>query len=159
MNSPRISVVITAYDHAEFIDEAIRSVLRQTLRPVEIIVINDGSPDATELVVQPHVDAGSIVYLRQENAGQAAARNRGAAMARGEFLAFLDDDDAWLADALETLARAMDGDERVGLVFGDVMDLLDGFDAEVVADVPHARRRIEWTSIFAASPWSRPARR
>jgi glycosyltransferase involved in cell wall biosynthesis len=98
---PRVSVIIPAYHHAAFIGEAIDSVLAQTYRDFEIIVVNDGSPDETEEVLLPYIESGKIRYFRQENQGAAAARNRGVKMAEGEFIAFLDDDDQWMPDKLE----------------------------------------------------------
>jgi len=97
----RVSVIIPAYDHAQFIGAAIDSVLAQTYRNYEIIVVNDGSPDDTEEVLRPYLERGQIRYFWQENQGAAAARNLGIKMAEGELLAFLDDDDQWLPDKLE----------------------------------------------------------
>ncbi|MEL7237954.1 MAG: glycosyltransferase family A protein, partial [Planctomycetota bacterium] len=94
MDSPTVSVVIPAYGHAAFIGDAVRSVLDQTTRePIEIIVVNDGSPDDTAGAVRPFVDAGQVRYIEQTNAGQAAARNRGIAEASGTYVQLLDDDD------------------------------------------------------------------
>ena len=98
---PRVSVIIPAYHHAAFIGEAIDSVLAQTYRDFEIVVVNDGSPDETEEVLRPYIESGKIRYLWQANQGAAAARNRGVEVAEGELLAFLDDDDQWLPDKLE----------------------------------------------------------
>lgn len=98
---PKVSVIIPAYHHAEFIGAAIDSVLAQTYRDFEIIVVNDGSPDQTGEVLRPYIESGQIRYHWQENQGVAAARNRGVEMAEGELLAFLDDDDQWLPDKLE----------------------------------------------------------
>lgn len=99
---PDVSVVIPAYGHAAYIREAIDSALAQRGEEggeggvtLEVIVVNDGSPDHTAEVLRPLVDAGTIQYVEQPNAGQATARNRGIALARGEFIALLDDDDRW----------------------------------------------------------------
>lgn len=98
---PRVSVIIPAYNHARFICETVQSVLRQTFTDYEIIVVNDGSPDNTREMLKPLVESGHIKYIEQSNAGQADARNRGLKEARGEFIAFLDDDDLWPSDKLE----------------------------------------------------------
>jgi len=98
-----VSVIIPAYNSAAFIERAIRSVLQQTWQPLEILVIDDGSTDNTREVVQ--AIEGPIRYIRQENAGASAARNRGIQEAKGDFIAFLDSDDEWLPRRLErTLA-------------------------------------------------------
>ena len=96
--SVSISVVIPAYNTRRFIDRAIESVLRQTLPACETIVVDDGSSDGTGNVVANYPQ---VRYIRQGNRGAAAARNRGIAEARGEWIAFLDSDDEWLPWRLE----------------------------------------------------------
>lgn len=97
--TPTVSAVIPVYNGAAFLGEAIQSVLAQTLRPLECIVVDDGSTDATADVARSFGDA--VTYLSYENAGVSAARNRGAAHASGDLLAFLDHDDTWLPMKLE----------------------------------------------------------
>lgn len=97
---PTVSVIVPAYRHAEFIDATLRSVFAQTFRDFEVIVINDGSPDDTAARLRPLADAGRIRYFEQTNRGQSAARNEGLRQARGEFIAYLDDDDRWPPDKL-----------------------------------------------------------
>lgn len=103
----RIAVIIPAYNAAPFIADAICSVFAQTHRDVRLLVVDDGSTDATESVASAFADP-RLTLLRQPNAGVAAARNRGMAAADGEALLFLDADD-WLAPtALATLAATLD---------------------------------------------------
>ncbi|MBR0670155.1 glycosyltransferase family 2 protein [Neoroseomonas soli] len=133
MQRRSISVVIPAYRAAGTIASALRSVFIQSIRPDEVIVVDDGSPDALADVVAR--DFPEVRLLRQANAGPAAARNRGAAAAKGEWLAFLDADDAWLPGKLERqleMAAAPD----VGVIAGGVLgretkafDPAPGFDA------------------------------
>lgn len=104
---PSVSVVIPAYNAASTLDAAIRSVLRQTLPASEIIVIDDGSTDRTREVAVPFCP--EVQYAQQQNAGPASARNRGARLARGEWLAFLDSDDQWLPCRLKwQIERSME---------------------------------------------------
>ncbi len=98
---PAISVVIPTYRHAHTVLETLESVFAQTLTNYEVIVVNDGSPDETAQLLAPLVTSGQIRYFEQINKGQAAARNRGLLEARGEFVAFLDDDDLWPEDKLQ----------------------------------------------------------
>src|SRR5690606_4258640 len=89
----------------------------QTFTDHEIIVINDGSPDDTAAVLAPYRDR--IRYVEQANAGQAAARNRGIGMARGRYVALLDDDDAWPADKLKWQVAALDAEPEAVLAYGE----------------------------------------
>lgn len=97
--SPRISVVIPAYNCEGTIRETIQSVLDQTLEDFELLVINDGSGDGTLDVLARFRDPRLRVQT-YENAGLSASRNRGIALSRGEFIAFLDADDLWTEDKL-----------------------------------------------------------
>ena len=115
---PKVSVIIPTYNRAEYLPAAIESVLAQSFCDVEIIVVDDGSTDATRSVLQPWVDTGQIRYYRQENRGVSAARNRGIALAQGEYIAFLDSDDLFAPDKLEKQAAHLDADIEIGLVHG-----------------------------------------
>ncbi len=95
-----MSVIIPAYNVAQFIAETLESVFAQTYLNYEVIVVNDGSPDTEvfERALAPYLDR--ITYLKQENLGASVARNAGLRAARGEFVAFLDADDIWLPNYL-----------------------------------------------------------
>lgn len=101
MSLPKVSVIVPAYNAGLYLKGTLQSVLAQTYLPDEIIVVNDGSTDATEQVALQYGDR--IKYLYQENAGPAAARNRGVAQAQGDYLALLDGDDLWLPNFLQSL--------------------------------------------------------
>jgi glycosyltransferase involved in cell wall biosynthesis len=107
-----VSVVIPTYNYARYLGEAIDSALGQTLPPLEVTVVDDGSTDDTPQVLAAYGDR--IRVLRQKNAGVAIARNSGIAAARGEYVAFLDADDVWLPRKLELQMPLFDG--SVGLV-------------------------------------------
>jgi glycosyltransferase involved in cell wall biosynthesis len=100
-----VSAVIPVYNGEQYVAEAITSVLEQTLPVLECIVVDDGSTDDTAAVVQA-LGAG-VTYIWQENAGVSIARNRGAALATSDLVAFLDHDDAWLPDKIERQLDAM----------------------------------------------------
>ncbi len=102
MTKKIISVIIPTYNRDALIGRAVMSVLKQTLEPAEIIIVDDGSTDNTEAVVSEFLKRSHIRirYLVQENKGPAAARNTGIANAEGTVLAFLDSDDHWTKDKL-----------------------------------------------------------
>lgn len=95
-----VSVIIPTYNRAYCIEKSIRSVLDQTYRDFELIIIDDGSTDNTREVISRICD-DRIIYIYQKNAGACAARNRGIEEARGEYIAFHDSDDTWRMDKLK----------------------------------------------------------
>ena len=97
-NQPDISVIIPTYDRAHTLPQAIASVLNQTLKPREVIVVDDGSTDNTKEVLSHYP---GIIIIDQKNNGVSSARNAGIEQANGEWLAFLDSDDKWLKEKLE----------------------------------------------------------
>jgi glycosyltransferase involved in cell wall biosynthesis len=117
-----VSVVIPVYNGERFLAQAIESVLGQTWREVEVIVVDDGSGDHSGEIARRFAP---VRCLRQDNAGQAAARNRGAAAATGRFLAFLDADDLWLEDKLERQLAAFRAAPELAVVFGWAEEFLE----------------------------------
>ena len=113
-----ISVVIPVYNCERYLAEAIESVLAQTHPPEDIIVIDDGSTDGSAKVVARF--SPKVQYHWQSNAGAGAARNRGVAVARGNFLAFLDADDLWAEDKLARQCVAFASDPTLDIVFGHI---------------------------------------
>jgi len=95
----KVSVIIPNYNYGRFLRQAIQSALDQTVKPHEVIVVDDGSSDNSRQILDPFGD--SIILVEQANAGVAAARNNGAAIATGDLLAFLDADDYWQGQKLE----------------------------------------------------------
>jgi glycosyltransferase involved in cell wall biosynthesis len=114
-DAPLISVVIPCYNQAHFLGEAIESVLAQTYRHYEIIVVDDGSPDTTSKVTSSYP---AVRYLRQSNAGLSAARNAGLNASRGQFLVFLDADDRLLENALQSGFNCFQGHPECVFVSG-----------------------------------------
>jgi glycosyltransferase involved in cell wall biosynthesis len=127
MRPPVVSVVVPAYNTAEYIGDTLSSVLAQTFTDYEIIVVNDGSPDtpALELAIEPY--RHRIHYIVQQNRGLSGARNTGIAAARAPFIAFVDSDDLWEPDYLaRQLAVMRDRPELAilypnAITFGDPM--------------------------------------
>jgi glycosyltransferase involved in cell wall biosynthesis len=115
MSQPKVSVLIPVYNGQEFISSAVDSALAQHDVPVEVIVIDDGSTDDTPRLLSQYGDR--IRVLRQKNGGHVNARNNGAKIATGQWLAFLDADDLWRPEKLSRqLALAT---PEIGLVYTD----------------------------------------
>ncbi len=112
--TPRVSVIIPAYNGSRYIAQAVESVISQTYKNWEIIVVDDGSTDDTRQALQPYVE--KIRYVYQENQGVAAARNRGIQESRGELIAFLDQDDFFLSDKLAGQVALFDAQPSLGIV-------------------------------------------
>lgn len=112
-----VSVIIPTYNRAHLVSDAISSVLKQTYKNYEILVIDDGSTDETEHVIKHFND--KIRYIYQENKGAGAARNRGLKEAKGSYIAFLDSDDLWLDFKLELQVAIMVKLPEIGLLSSD----------------------------------------
>ena len=114
-----VSVVIPAHNAAMHIREAVESALAQSLPPLEIIIVDDGSTDDTRAVLDPFVVSGKVRYFAQENQGPAAARNAGIRQSRGALVAFLDADDLWCADKLMRQLPRFEN-PAIALVYADM---------------------------------------
>ena len=111
---PAVSIVIPAYNSAEFLPQALESVWQQTYTDYEVIVIDDGSTDNTREVIEPYIER--LNYIYQPNQGVAAARNQGIEAARGELIAFLDADDLFLPQKLQQQVAILETQPDVDLV-------------------------------------------
>jgi glycosyltransferase involved in cell wall biosynthesis len=118
--SQAVSVVIPAFDAERYLREAIESVLAQTLAPAEVVVVDDGSADATAEVAAAF--GPPVRCLRRDRAGVGAALNAGIHATRGELLAFLDADDYWLREKLELQVRALSVNPQLDFVLGHVSE-------------------------------------
>jgi len=130
---PLISVIVPAYQAAQFIAATLDSILAQTFRNFELIVVNDGSPDSEDLekVLEPY--RSRIIYLRQENQGLAGARNTGIRASRGEYIAPLDADDLWDPEHLAAQIAVLEADPSIDMVYAD---------ARIFGDVREAGRTV-----------------
>jgi glycosyltransferase involved in cell wall biosynthesis len=116
---PKISIIIPTYNRARYIAEAIKSVQNQTLREWEMIIIDDGSTDGTEKIIQDFLKTDlRISYFKNEkNLGIAKTRNRGVSLAKADYVAMLDSDDAWVTrDKLAKQLEAFVKNKKLGIV-------------------------------------------
>lgn len=119
---PTVSIVMAAYNAGAYIEQAIASIIAQTYSNFEILVINDGSTDNTDTVVEKFHSDSRVKYIRQANAGQTAAKNKGIKESQGTFIAFCDADDFWHPEKLAKQLLKFD-DERVGVVYSDIQSV------------------------------------
>jgi glycosyltransferase involved in cell wall biosynthesis len=120
-----ISVVVPVYNGKKYLKEAIESVISQTLLPLEMILVDDGSTDDSIDSVREIKAPFPIHFFHQVNAGQSAARNFGIKKAKGELIALLDQDDVWYTEHLEQLIKPFHEKSRMGWVYSDVDEIDD----------------------------------
>lgn len=121
-----ISVIMPTYNRARVIEKAIHSVLNQSYKDLELIIVDDGSTDGTQEAVGNLTDQ-RIRYIRcDENRGHSHARNMGIDAAKGEYIAFLDSDNVWVENHLKRRVDMLEGSEKPALVFGNVEMLEEG---------------------------------
>jgi len=118
---PKVSVVIPVLNGERFITDAVESVLSQSFKDLELIVVDDGSTDGTGEIVKSF--GSQLVYRYQPNAGADRAYNQGISMTSGQYVAFLDHDDLWYPDKIETQVAILDRLPEVGLTFSEVDDV------------------------------------
>lgn len=111
----KVSVIIPTYNRAHYICQAIESVLEQTFKDIEIIVVDDGSTDNTKDILKPFME--KIIYIYTENGGPAHSRNTGMKIARGEYIAFLDSDDLYYPHKTELQATILDKHPDIAMVY------------------------------------------
>lgn len=144
--APKVSVVITCYNYGRYLTESVGSVLAQTFRDYEIIVVDDGSTDETpsvlESIIATHPDA-PIRVIRQPNSGQPAyARNRGIREARGEYILCLDADDMIAPTMLARCVEVLEADPAVAIAYTDRLDF-DGV-TQLVRAAPYDPARLPY---------------
>ena len=117
INNPAVSIIVPAFNVAEFIHDALLSIQLQSFNRYEIVVINDGSPDTLALEDVLARFENEIVYIKQANRGVSAARNAGIRHARGELIALLDPDDSWTPDYLSTQIQFLHENPHLHVVY------------------------------------------
>ncbi|MFC1904253.1 glycosyltransferase family 2 protein [Chloroflexota bacterium] len=115
----KVSAIILTYNRAHMLTEAIDSVLNQTFKDFEVIVVDNYSSDNTEAVVKSYNDKRIKYFKNQNNGFIGVNRNYGVEKSRGEYITFLDDDDLWLSEKLERQVELLDSNKELGLVYSD----------------------------------------
>lgn len=115
-SSPLVSIILPTYNGAPFLPESVESILAQTYNPYEVIIVDDGSTDNTKEVLKPFAQKIRYINLEQ-NKGLPVARNTGIRLAQGEYIAFIDADDLWLPEKLQTNVEYFGRHPDVGMVY------------------------------------------
>ncbi len=158
-SSPAVSVVIPCYNQAEYLPEAVQSVLEQTYQDFEVIIVNDGSPDATGEVARQLADkhsAHTIVILTRPNGGLADARNAGIRAARGRYILPLDADDKLAPDFLRETVDLLDRQPEIAVAYTD-LQCFEG-STEVITKGEFGRNlmlenRVAYCSLYRRELW------
>lgn len=116
-----ITIIIPSYNRADYIAETIESVLAQTYRNIEVIIIDDGSTDNTREIVERYVP--QVQYVYQQNSERGASRNHGLRLAKGEYISFLDSDDLWMPEKLAADVEFIEARPNVGVVYTDALQI------------------------------------
>jgi glycosyltransferase involved in cell wall biosynthesis len=132
---PLISIIIPVFNGERYLSETIDSVLNQSYRPIDVVILDDGSTDNSADIAKRYLP--SIKYYYQPNGGIASALNQGISRSEGEYLSFLDADDLWLPDKLALQIKALETDPTIDMVFGHMRqffspDLEDTMKANIV---------------------------
>lgn len=114
--NPLVSIIMPVYNTEKYLSDAIRSVINQTYKNLELIIINDESPGDARHIVNQFTDS-RIIYIEQSNSGPATTRNNGMYTSTGDFIAFLDSDDAWRHDKLEKQMQIFLNNPNTGVVY------------------------------------------
>ena len=119
---PTVSINLCCYNSEKYLRETLDSIVNQTYKDWELVIINDGSTDSTESIIYEYINKGyPIIYHYQENKGLGYSRNEALKRSQGEFIAFIDHDDIWMPEKLEKQIPLFDNPE-VGLVYSDVIN-------------------------------------
>jgi len=152
MNSPLVTVVIPAYNQAEFLGEAIQSVLNQTYTQFEIIVVNDASPDQTNEVVAQYNDSRVRNITHEKNRGLPASRNTGMKAAKGEIIALLDSDDIFHPDKLKTHIAFLQAHPEIGVTYNPRFNLNPS--SFIIRDMWKPPSRVDLSDLVLGFPFS-----
>jgi len=118
----RVSAIIPVFNGEKYLAEAIQSVLGQSLAPLELLIVDDGSTDGSVEVAEGF--GSQVRILRQNHLGSSAARNYGVERSQGEYLAFLDADDRWLPEKLEKQIKALEQDPGAQMAFVNILQFI-----------------------------------
>ncbi len=150
---PLISVIMPCYNAAAYLQEAIASVFKQSIKDIELIVVDDGSTDQSlQLLSTLQKSHSQLTVLQQANSGPYPARNRGLKVARGQYIAFLDADDYWAEDCLEKLYAALESSD-VDLSYCGWQNIMEAGDNSAPYVPPAYEKEDMFQHFLQGCPW------
>ena len=150
---PRVSVIISTYDGERFIAEAVKSVLSQTFRQFELIIVNDASSDDTLRILEGFDDERITILNNSTNLGIAASQNKAIASARGDYLALMDHDDISLSERLQVQVDFLDTHPEVGMVGSNCISIDENNTAKSVSAYPEDDAFLKWHPLLYGCPF------
>ena len=151
---PLVSVIMPTYNHAQFIGDAIESVINQTWQTWEMLIIDDGSTDNTKSVVQSYVSKDSRIkyFALGQNSGRAAvARNYGINNSKGKYVAFLDSDDMWKPTKIEKQIELLENDDNIFMVYSRYIVIKNGIFLRILPKRKKLRAGNVFVSLFLSN--------
>lgn len=142
-NTPKVSIIIPAYNAAPYLEETLNSIFEQTFKDFEIIIVDDGSTDATKDVIDKF--KGKVRYFYQKNSGAPASpRNVAIKNSKGKYIAIFDSDDIMFKEKLEVSVNILEKNNGVDLIFSNFIQILDGVTEDTAwLDKPHVKKVID----------------
>jgi hypothetical protein len=149
ISTPKLSVVMPAYNAAPYLDEAVTSILNQTFRDFEFIIINDGSTDATPSILKRYAETDSRIHVyHQENQGMISALNRGCRLVRGKYIARMDADDISLPRRFEKQLEYMERHPQIGILGTWIYNVDENGSVKGTWCPPTNSKMLKWTHFF-----------
>jgi glycosyltransferase involved in cell wall biosynthesis len=150
---PRVSVIISTYNGDRFIAEAVESILQQTFRRFELIIVNDASSDSTMRILEGFDDDRITVLNNSANLGIAASQNKAIALAGGDYLALMDHDDISLPERLQVQVDFLDGHPEVGMVGSNCICIDENNIVKLVSVYPADDAFLKWYPLLCGCPF------
>ncbi len=142
MKLPKVSINLCCYNSEKNLRETLESIVKQTYKDWELIIINDGSSDSTESIIYEYVNQGfPITYHYQENKGLGYSRNEALSRSQGEYIAFIDHDDIWVAGKLNRQVAFLDQNPEVDFLYSNFFMLDEGKNKQYLAFKNPATKR------------------
>jgi glycosyltransferase involved in cell wall biosynthesis len=152
MDNALVSIIVPVYNTAEYVEECIQSILSQSYKNIELILVNDGSTDGSDVVCKKYENLPNVIYIEQENLGTTAARKRGVEESHGEWIMFVDSDDYLLEDSISGFMDVCESAEIIiaanQRTIESVKKLSDNITKEKYLEMQYARE-------LSSGPWAK----